>query len=95
MNNYMTDTQAAINHFVEINNNSELAQEFASRLGKQLSSLMNSRWGSRKEVDDYVFENEVLEKTCEESNADFDWNAARDLQRNVRDAVSTFYNLPE
>lgn len=92
MENYMLDTQERINNFVEFNP-SELAQEFATKLGKQLSSLMNSKWDSRKEVDKYVFENDVLEKTCDESECDFDWNAARDLQRDVVDAVSECYRL--
>lgn len=92
MENYMIDTQARINNFAE-QNESELAQEFAARLSKQLNALSNSSFDNRKEVDNYVFENDVLEKTCKEENCDFDWNAARDLQRDVIDAVSEFHNL--
>lgn len=92
MKNYMLDTQARINNFTE-QNESELAQEFAAKLGKQLSALLNSSWDSRQTVDNYVFENDVLEKTCDEDDADFDWNSARDLQRDVIDAVSEFHNL--
>ena len=93
MKNYMQDTQARINKFNELNFDSELAMEFSALLGKQLNNLLNSQWDSRKEVDDYVFENDVLQKVCDEENADFDWNAARDLQSDVVDAVSEFYCL--
>jgi len=92
MKNYMIDTQQRINDFVE-SNQSELAQDFAQKLGKQLNKLLNSKFDNKKEVNNYVFENDVLEKTCDESDCDFDWNAARDLQRDVVDAVAECYRL--
>lgn len=90
--NYLTDTQASINKFAELN--TEKAQEFAAKLGQQLQNCFDSKWDDKAELEQYIFsDKDVLESVCSEEEADFDWNNARDLQRDVLNAVAEFYNL--
>lgn len=99
--NYLKNAQNQINNFAL--NNTELAQEFANRLGQQLHSLFNSEWDSKEDIETIVLgENDVLEHLCNErdidtsegeGNTDFVWQDARDLQHDVINAVSEFYNL--
>lgn len=90
--NYLTDTQASINKFAELN--TEKAQAFAAKLGQQLQKCFDSKWDDKAELEQHIFsDNDVLESVCDENEADFDWNEARDLQRDVLNAVAEFYNL--
>ena len=99
--NYLQNAQNQINNFAL--NNTELAQEFANRLGQQLHNLFNSEFDSKGDIETIVLgENDVLEQLCNEQdidtsegegNTDFVWQDARDLQHDVINAVSEFYNL--
>lgn len=90
--NYLQNVQNSINAFADSNTN--LAIEFSTKLGQQLHNAFNSQWNDKAELEQLIFsDNDVLEQTCSEEEADFSWNDARDLQRDVVDAVSTFYNL--
>lgn len=103
--NYLQNTQDQINNFAL--DNTELAQEFAAKLGQQLHNLFNTEWDNetdtKSDIETIVLgEVDVLEQLCNEhdidtqdgeGNVDFDWQDARDLQHAVINAVSSFYNL--
>lgn len=103
--NYLQNAQEQINNFAL--ENTELAQEFAAKLGQQLHNLFNTEWDSetdsREDIETIVLgEADVLEQLCNEhdidtsngeGNTDFDWQDARDLQHVVINAVSSFNNL--
>lgn len=90
--NYLQNVQDSINAFAD--SNTDLAIEFSVKLGQQLHNAFNSQWNDKEELEQLIFsDNDVLEQTCSQGDADFSWNDARDLQRDVVDAVSSFYNL--
>ncbi|MGK8804309.1 hypothetical protein [Acinetobacter seifertii] len=90
--NYLQNVQDSINAFAD--SNTDLAIEFSVKLGQQLHNAFNSEWTDKEELEQLVFtDNDVLEQTCSEEDADFSWDDARDLQRDLVEAVSSFYNL--
>ena len=82
----MSEIDIRIKNF-ELSNSSELAREFVDRLKVQMNVLINSQFESEEQLHNYVFEHDVLEQTCDEEEADFNLEAARDLQLDMMGAV--------
>lgn len=103
--NYLENAQTEIDDFAL--DNTELAQEFATKLSQQLHGLFRDDWDSDTHTKEDVLmmvleEDDVLQKFCddndidmqnEDGDADFDLQYARELQHIVIDAVAEFFEL--
>ena len=101
--NYLENAQTEIDDFAL--DNTELAQEFAIKLGQQLQGLFRDDWDSdthtKEDVLTMVLEEEnVLQQFCDdndidmlEGDADFDLQYAIELQHIIIDAVAEFFEL--
>jgi len=88
------NTLNAINTFQDAHYGNEQVMEFTNALGHQLHNIFNCRWFSKEELAQHLFSDvDVLESVCEEDEATFEWNAARDLQRDVYNTTVDFFNL--
>ena len=88
------NTLNAINNFQDAHYENEQVMEFTNALWRQLHNIFKCHWFSKEELALHMFSDaDVLESVCEEDEATFDWNEARDLQRDVFNTAVNFFGL--